>query len=77
MSSEQELDPQHRTREAEREWHEQFYSAHAATAFPPSAEDFRQLFIKQHLTAFCDGGWSWWASAGSSSTGTRSSSRAA
>ena len=60
MSSEQEDELQRRTRDAEREWHDKLYAANAATAFPESAEAFRRLYLKQHLTPFCDGGWNWW-----------------
>jgi 2-polyprenyl-3-methyl-5-hydroxy-6-metoxy-1,4-benzoquinol methylase len=63
MSSVEDDQLQHRTREAERTWHDKLYKANAATAYPESAEDFRELYRKQHLTPFCDGGWSWWADA--------------
>ncbi len=63
MSSAEDDELQHRTREAERTWHDKLYKANAATAYPESAEDFRELYLKQHLTPFCDGGWSWWADA--------------
>ncbi len=63
MSSVQDDELQHRTREAERTWHDKLYKANAAIAYPELAEDFRKLYVKQHLTPFCDGGWSRWADA--------------
>ena len=63
MSLQQEDELQRRTRDAEHAWHDKLYGAHAATAYPASAQEFRRLFINQHLTPFCDGGWSWWADA--------------
>ena len=63
MSSVQDDESQRRTLEAERTWHDEQYGANAATAYPESPEVFRNLYLKQHLTPFCDGGWSWWADA--------------
>jgi 2-polyprenyl-3-methyl-5-hydroxy-6-metoxy-1,4-benzoquinol methylase len=63
MSSAQDDKLEHQTREAERTWHDKLYKANAAIAYPESAEAFRDLYVKQHLTPFCDGGWSWWADA--------------
>jgi 2-polyprenyl-3-methyl-5-hydroxy-6-metoxy-1,4-benzoquinol methylase len=47
-------------RNAEREWHDAFYQAHAECSYPNSAEDFHEIFVKGRITPFCEGGWSWW-----------------
>src|ERR1035438_3604321 len=48
-------------KQAERDWHDAFFQAHAAVAHPESLEDFTRLFQLVELTPFCDGGWNWWA----------------
>ncbi|HEY4931190.1 MAG TPA: class I SAM-dependent methyltransferase [Terriglobales bacterium] len=48
-------------KQAEREWHDAFFQAHAALAHPETLEDFQKLFQLVELTPFCDGGWNWWA----------------
>ena len=63
MNSGRDDEQQRRIRDAEQAWHDQLYKTHAAIAYPESAEEFRRLYIKQHLTGFCDGGLSWWADA--------------
>lgn len=50
-------------KQAEREWHEAVYATHALSAFPDTAEEFANVFRKNQLIPFCDGGWSWWADA--------------
>jgi SAM-dependent methyltransferase len=50
-------------KETERAWHDAMYLAHAPGAYPGSPEVFEDLFLRQHLTPFCEGGWSWWADA--------------
>jgi hypothetical protein len=50
-------------KDVERAWHDATYLAHAPGAYPASPEVFEALFVRQHLTAFCEGGWSWWADA--------------
>jgi len=50
-------------KDAERAWHDAMYLEHAPGAYPQSPEEFRARFIRNHLTPFCDGGWSWWADA--------------
>ena len=48
-------------KEAEREWHDAYYKAHALGAYPHTPEEFRRQFQRVELTPFCEGGWSWWA----------------
>src|ERR1019366_5914682 len=48
-------------KQAERDWHDAFFTAHASMAHPETLEDFRRLFQLVELTPFCDGGWNWWA----------------
>jgi hypothetical protein len=48
-------------KEAEREWDDAYYEAHANWVYPETREDFTKLFQRVELTSFCDGGWSWWA----------------
>lgn len=48
-------------RQAEREWHDAVYTAHAHDAYPDAVEDFQRFYVRVHLTPFCEGGWSWWA----------------
>ena len=50
-------------RNAEREWHDAHYDAHAAYAYPESLDDFLNIFVKGQISRFCDGGWSWWGDA--------------
>ena len=50
-------------KEAEREWHDAYYQAHALWVYPETPDEFRRLFQRVELTPFCDGGWSWWADA--------------
>ena len=50
-------------RNAEREWHDAHYDAHAAYAYPESLDDFLNIFQKGQISRFCDGGWSWWGDA--------------
>ena len=47
-------------RNAEREWHDAHYGAHAAYQYPESLDDFLNIFEKGQISRFCDGGWSWW-----------------
>ncbi len=51
------------TRDAELAWHDAFYAGHAASVYPGSLEEFRRVFVRDHLTPFCDGGGSWWTDA--------------
>lgn len=50
-------------KDAEREWHDAHYDAHAAYAYPESLDDFVNVFVKGQISRFCDGGWSWWGDA--------------
>jgi 2-polyprenyl-3-methyl-5-hydroxy-6-metoxy-1,4-benzoquinol methylase len=50
-------------KEAERQWHDTHYKAHALWVYPETREEFRTLFQRVECTPFCDGGWSWWADA--------------
>lgn len=50
-------------RNAEREWHDAHYDAHAAYQYPESLDDFLNIFVKGQISRFCDGGWSWWGDA--------------
>lgn len=50
-------------KQAERQWHDTFYHNHARGDYPDTLEEFRLKFNRVELTAFCDGGWSWWADA--------------
>ena len=52
-----------RMKEAERAWHDASYSKHAHSGYPDTPEEFQRVFVKGHLTPFCDGGWSWWSDA--------------
>lgn len=45
---------------AERVWHDSWYQENARAEFPESPADFRELFRRVQLTAFCEGGWSYW-----------------
>jgi SAM-dependent methyltransferase len=49
------------TKEAELEWHDRYYKAHARDCYPPTLAEFEQRFKRTELTDFCEGGWSWWA----------------
>jgi 2-polyprenyl-3-methyl-5-hydroxy-6-metoxy-1,4-benzoquinol methylase len=48
-------------KEAERQWHDAFYKAHAGGDFPATLAEFRERFQRVELTTFCEGGWNWWA----------------
>lgn len=48
---------------AERVWHDSWYQENARAEFPESPADFRELFRRVQLTAFCEGGWSYWGDA--------------
>jgi 2-polyprenyl-3-methyl-5-hydroxy-6-metoxy-1,4-benzoquinol methylase len=50
-------------KQAEQAWHEAVYSTNASFAFPDTVEQFREVYPKQQLIPFCEGGWSWWADA--------------
>jgi 2-polyprenyl-3-methyl-5-hydroxy-6-metoxy-1,4-benzoquinol methylase len=49
------------TKELEREWHDSFFREHGREDFAPTPEEFQEWFRRVDLTAFCDGGWSYWA----------------
>jgi 2-polyprenyl-3-methyl-5-hydroxy-6-metoxy-1,4-benzoquinol methylase len=46
---------------AEREWHDAVYKAHAHEAYPETPGEFLELFRRIELTPFHQGGWNWWA----------------
>jgi len=48
-------------KDAEREWHDAIYKAHAHEAHPATPAEFLELFRRIELTPFCEGGWNWWA----------------
>ncbi len=48
-------------KQAEREWHDAFYAAHASGAYPQTLAEFQERFRRTELTPFCEGGWNWWA----------------
>jgi 2-polyprenyl-3-methyl-5-hydroxy-6-metoxy-1,4-benzoquinol methylase len=48
-------------KQAERDWHDAFFKAHAAVAYPEAPADFLRIFQLVQLTPFAEGGWSWWA----------------
>jgi 2-polyprenyl-3-methyl-5-hydroxy-6-metoxy-1,4-benzoquinol methylase len=48
-------------KQAEREWHDAFYAAHASEAYPETLAEFEEQFKRVELTAFCEGGWNWWS----------------
>lgn len=48
-------------KQAEREWHDAFYAAHAASDYPETLAEFQERFRRIELTPFCDGGWNRWA----------------
>jgi len=48
-------------KDAERRWHDSFYREHARGDYPATPAEFCERFRRVELTAFCEGGWSWWA----------------
>jgi 2-polyprenyl-3-methyl-5-hydroxy-6-metoxy-1,4-benzoquinol methylase len=50
-------------KDAEQQWHDAHYDAHAAYAYPESLDDFIDIFVKGQISSFCEGGWSWWGDA--------------
>jgi 2-polyprenyl-3-methyl-5-hydroxy-6-metoxy-1,4-benzoquinol methylase len=49
------------TKELEKKWHDDYYQRRGTSEYPSTLEEFREQFVRVHLTPFHSGGWSWWA----------------
>jgi len=48
-------------KELEKKWHDDYYQRRGTSENPPTFEEFREQFMRVHLTPFHLGGWSWWS----------------
>lgn len=50
-------------KQAEIAWHDNWYEQNGAREYPPSRDDFQEIFQRVNLTGFADGGWAFWGDA--------------
>jgi 2-polyprenyl-3-methyl-5-hydroxy-6-metoxy-1,4-benzoquinol methylase len=60
MSVQQDIDD---AKSLEKAWHDNWFVQHGRQEFPESPDEFRELFSRVNLEAFCDGGWAYWGDA--------------